>query len=232
MTVVRKPWRRFFTCPMCAFISVSLLYSLIVSRNCFFSYHIIYQPHAIWIQIIYCVALSLHERVLFQRYDFAQRLPLQNLICFHTGWYVNCWAPFTSTFIAFTSFLTPCQCWTCWSPWLMHAPSQIMVRMKRCWHFVSSTHTAILGARCCPRDCCMHIRPQPASVTHDRPKNASPCTQAHLPKFLFMCSTSTLKLDLSCPNTFLHGHVLSACPLPSQPACTQITLLHKSAVVR
>lgn len=46
-------------------------------------------------------------------------------------------------------------------------------------------------------------------------KNASLCRQPCSPKFLFMCSTSMLMLDLSCLNTFLHRHVLSAYPLPA-----------------
>lgn len=37
---------------------------------------------------------------------------------------------------------------------------------------------------------------------------------------------------LSCLKVYPHRHVLSACPLLSQPACTQITLLHKCALVR
>lgn len=94
----------------------------------------------------------------------------------------------------------------------MHAPSRIMVRMNCCWHFVSC-----FTINSDSRDCCMHIRPQTASVTRDRPKNASWCRRPRLPKFLFMCSTSMLMLDLSCLNTFLHRHVLSACPFyPSQ----------------
>lgn len=71
-------------------------------------------------------------------------MPLQQLTCLHTGWYVNCSALSTSTFTAFTSSLMPYPCSTCCCHWPMLAPSQTMVSMITVYFYSRVSQTVKL----------------------------------------------------------------------------------------